>query len=86
MANGGWLMVRTRNKHERKITTSTIENRRDSKDLKLIDAVLIEPFMRDELSGFSGVYQDIDDRGNRVGSSNLAIRKTPHILASPLIV
>ena len=54
MATGGWPIVRTRSKHEA-ITARTIESRRDSKDLKLSDAVVIEPFMKDERFGFSGL-------------------------------
>jgi len=45
MANGGWLTVRTRNKHEVS-TTRTFESCRDFKGLKLSGAVVIEPFMR----------------------------------------
>ena len=55
MATGGWPMVRTRNKHERKITIGIIETRRDSEDLELSNADTIGPFMQDRLFGFSGV-------------------------------
>ena len=50
MATDGWPMVRTRNKDEA-ITTRTIKSCRESNDLKLTDAVVIEPFMKDERFG-----------------------------------
>lgn len=53
MADDGWPIAKTRSKHEA-ITTRTSEHCRDSKDLKLSDAVVIEPFMKDGRFGFSG--------------------------------